>query len=205
MGRVDCFPFWPRCPRHYSFGWCCMSPSKRSIASPLRAPGVRAALGSYGGSPLFLPHAGHRSVPATNGRPERTDLNEQRRQVAQFAAFVVRSLFVLVAAYTVQEILTVPPRYERLGAKVLTALGIGLLFYALTRFVTLYIRNRVNCESGLWNACKRKASTCHSQYSGSSWTGRAQILATGRRPTATLPRRRPASVLKTQSARRPAN
>ena len=67
------------------------------------------------------------------------DLNEQRKQVAQFAAFVVRSLFVLVAAYTVQEILTVPPRYERLGAKVLTALGIGLLFYALTRLVTLYL------------------------------------------------------------------
>ena len=131
--------------------------------------------------------------------------DQQRNQVAQFTTFVVRSLFVLVAAYTVQEILTVPPRYERLGAKVLTALGIGLLFYALTRFVTLYIRNRVNCESGLWNACKRKASTSHSQYSGSSWTGRAQILATGRRPTATLPRRRPASVLKTQSARRPAN
>jgi small-conductance mechanosensitive channel len=64
---------------------------------------------------------------------------ERRRQLAQFAAFVVRSLFVMVAAYTVQEILTLPPRYERLGMKVLTALAIGLFFYALARLVTLYL------------------------------------------------------------------
>jgi small-conductance mechanosensitive channel len=64
---------------------------------------------------------------------------ERRRQLAQFAAFVVRSLFVVVAAYTVQEILTLPPTYERLGAKVLTALAIGLFFYALARLATLYL------------------------------------------------------------------
>jgi small-conductance mechanosensitive channel len=64
---------------------------------------------------------------------------DSRRQLAQFAAFVVRSLFFLVAAYTVQEILTFPPRYERLGAKALTALAIGLCFYALARLVTLYL------------------------------------------------------------------
>ena len=65
--------------------------------------------------------------------------DQQRNQVAQFTTFVVRSLFVLVAAYTVQEILTLPPRYERLGAKVLSVLGIGLLFYALARLITLYL------------------------------------------------------------------
>jgi small-conductance mechanosensitive channel len=64
---------------------------------------------------------------------------DRRRQLAQFAAFVVRSLFVVVAAYTVQEILTLPPRYERLGETVLTVLAIGLFFYALTRLVTLYL------------------------------------------------------------------
>lgn len=67
------------------------------------------------------------------------EVNPQRRQVMQFAVFVVRSLFVLVAAYTIQEILTLPPRYERLGAKLLTALGIGVFFYALARLVTLYL------------------------------------------------------------------
>jgi small-conductance mechanosensitive channel len=68
---------------------------------------------------------------------------ERRRQLAQFAAFVVRSLFVVVAAYTVEEILILPPRYERLGAKVLTALAIGLFFYALARLVTLYLAGLV--------------------------------------------------------------
>jgi len=70
--------------------------------------------------------------------------DQQRKQVAQFTTFVVRSLFVLVAAYTVQEILTLPPRYERLGAKVLSALGIGLLFYALARLITLYLGRLVH-------------------------------------------------------------
>ena len=64
---------------------------------------------------------------------------ERRRQLAQFAAFVVKSVFVLVAAYTVEEILTLPPRYERLGAKVLTGLAIGLFLYALARLATLYL------------------------------------------------------------------
>jgi small-conductance mechanosensitive channel len=68
------------------------------------------------------------------------EVNHHRRQLTQFTVFVVRSLFVLVAAYTVQEILTLPPRYERLGAKVLTAIGIGLFFYALARLVSLYLR-----------------------------------------------------------------
>ena len=70
--------------------------------------------------------------------------NQQRKQVAQFAVFVVRSLFVLVAAYTVQEILALPPRYERLGAKALTVLGIGLVFYALARLITLYLGRLVH-------------------------------------------------------------
>ena len=70
--------------------------------------------------------------------------DQQRKQVAQFTTFVVRSLFVLVATYTVQEILTLPPRYERLGAKVLSALGIGLLFYALARLITLYLGRLVH-------------------------------------------------------------
>jgi small-conductance mechanosensitive channel len=64
---------------------------------------------------------------------------DRRRQLAQFAASVVRSLFVVAASYTVWEILTLPPRYERLGAKVLTGLAIALFFYALARLVALYL------------------------------------------------------------------
>ncbi len=67
------------------------------------------------------------------------EANPRRQQMTQFAVFVVRSLFVLLAAYTIEEILTLPPRYERPGARVLTAFAIGLFFYALARLVTLYL------------------------------------------------------------------
>jgi small-conductance mechanosensitive channel len=69
--------------------------------------------------------------------------NRSFEQVIQLAASVTRSLFFLFAFYTILGILTLPPKYARLGSQTASALVILLIFYALARMLTLYL-NRLS-------------------------------------------------------------
>ncbi len=58
----------------------------------------------------------------------------------QFLASITRAGFLLLAVYTLVEVLTLPRRYERFGSRLVGALGIAVVFFALSRLVVLYLR-----------------------------------------------------------------
>ncbi len=59
--------------------------------------------------------------------------------ITQFIAVMTRASFVLLALYTILEILELPPKYERFGSKAAATLGIALVFYALAKVTILYL------------------------------------------------------------------
>ena len=59
--------------------------------------------------------------------------------VTRFVAAMTRALFVLLALYTLFEVLKLPVKYERFGSKLTAALSITLVFYALAKLVVLYL------------------------------------------------------------------
>lgn len=73
----------------------------------------------------------------------------QLEGVTQFIAVVTRALFVLLALYTALEILELPPRYERFGARSAETLGIGLILYSLAKVVILFLNRASQREPAL--------------------------------------------------------
>ena len=69
--------------------------------------------------------------------------------IAQFVAAMTRALFVLLALYTVFEILQLPPKYERFGSKLTEALSIALVFFALSKIAVLYLNRLSQREPAL--------------------------------------------------------
>lgn len=73
----------------------------------------------------------------------------QTERVTQFLASMTRAAFVLLAAYTLLEVLTLPGKYERFGSKAAGALGIVVVFYALARVVSLYLKRLAQQDPAL--------------------------------------------------------
>ena len=67
------------------------------------------------------------------------DRRHHLKRLTQFAVSIAQALVVLFAVYTTLEVLQLPPSYERLSSKVVAALGIVLVSYALAKVVILYL------------------------------------------------------------------
>jgi small-conductance mechanosensitive channel len=69
--------------------------------------------------------------------------------VTGFVVVMTRALFVLLALYTVLEVLTPPPKYERFLGKLTGTLAIALVSYAIAKIIILYLQRAGQREPAL--------------------------------------------------------